>query len=158
MTNIRESAGRGGIDLMMVVVVVLATASCGNRTVNTGPGGTGGDTGNGGAAGGGGVGGDGNADGGDYLPCPQPIPAGTACAVEAQLCVPPFECRRCVGGFKLVPFRSPLPCVCRAGQWDCRLLTSNEVGDCFVDEPLSCENARDVYLDSDCTEPAPCSP
>jgi len=32
------------------------------------------------------------------------------------------------------------------------------VVDCFVEEPLSCEDAQSFYIDPACTEHPPCSP
>ena len=122
----------GSVNVMVVLGVVLAAAACGR-----------GDSG--------------TADRSENPPCPQPFAIGSTCAVENLVCTPPPECRPCVGGFKLVPIPAWYACFCHAGQWDC-LPPSSMMGDCFVEEPLSCKNARDVYLDPACTEPAPCSP
>jgi hypothetical protein len=142
----------GRVTLMMVLVVVLATAACGKGSQNLGPGGSGG-------TGGGDISDGSTDDGGDRSPCPQPFADGDSCAVENLACTPPRECRRCVGGFRLMPLASWSMCICHAGRWGCLPppLTGTVI-DCFVDQPLACKDAKDLYLDPACTEPAPCSP
>jgi len=155
MTGITRS-----VTLIMGLVVVLATTACGRRAVNMRPNGNGPDGGDGSNPGGESVRGDaGTSDGPDYPPCPLPFAAGSDCAIESLACAPPPECRRCVGGFRLMPRPATYPCICRAGRWTCLPPSPiGPVGDCFIDEPLSCDEARDVYRDPGCTEPAPCSP
>lgn len=153
MTSVALGArGRAGIELLLAGVLALAAEACGGGAMSPGTTGTGSDDAS--------SGGDGGASDASstYPPCPQP--AGGSCAVENLVCAQSPECRQCVGGFKLVPLPPGYMCVCRAGQWDClpRIIVSVEVVDCFVEEPLSCQDAQNVYLDPACTEHPPCSP
>jgi len=160
------AAGRAGIELLLAGILVLAGHSCGGGPIRMKPPGAGGGAGAsvaGSAGGGSGSGGDGiggnsgAADGGDYPPCPQP--AGGPCAVENTACARSPECRQCVGGFTLVRFPAGSVCICHAGRWDCvPQITSVSIVDCFVEEPLSCQDAQSFYIDPACTEHPPCSP
>lgn len=144
-----------------------------------GSGGSAGDgsAGNGGGSGGrppiGGSGGERSWDAGaDDPACPFGVPPTSCPTADARCVLTPSStsCIACIGGSRLwrldPPVAGPVLCMCLVtgpgNTWYCPGVTlspgAGPIGDCHVDSNLSCADAKDLFVDDHCAEPAPCSP
>ena len=162
----RRSVGAPALFGLGALVATLVTgAGCGgHRSVgNTPDSGSRGDTtGSGPDAGTTETGPDAASHGGssiisDFPQCAPSATTGSACVEGSSPCVRPPRCVSCIGGYyRLMP--DVTICQCRSGSLNCVSPSAGpSTGDCFVDTPVSCDDAKDAYADPECTQHPDCT-